>query len=293
MDTNGKNVYPSLDDGVTFHMIAQKALNGILIVSHDKIHYTNQSFEEITGYSKADIVNMSPWDMVHPDERLKIRSMGLDRLEKKDARDYYETQWIHKNGQKIWVEVRAVLLEGTKPLKILVNILDISERKESLEKLKKREEALEAQSKKLEETNTALKVILRQRNVDSENMKKDLQFNIEKLVMPYLDELFAYQTKPRCKAFLQTVKENLKEITAPHIRMFSSQYESLSPKQVKVINLVQQGKTSKEIADILGVSKATVDFHRQNIRKKFQLDNKKINLRTYFDLKELDIKERK
>lgn len=284
MDISKFKVYHSLDDEVTFHTLAEKALNGILIVSHDAIHYTNHAFSEITGYNSSDILEMSPWDMVHPDERLKIRAMGLDRLEKKNAWDFYETQWIHKDGHKIWVEVRAALLENTNPPKILTNILDISDRKKANAALKRREEDLETQSKKLEETNTALKVILHQRNAESENLKKNIQFNIEQLVMPYLDELAAFQKKPRAKAYLQTIKENLKEITAPHVRRFSSQYESLSPKQVQVINLVRQGKTSKEIAEILGVSKAAVDFHRNNVRKKLKLNHKKVNLRTYLDL---------
>ena len=56
------------------------------------------------------------------------------------------------------------------------------------------------------------------------------------------------------------------------------------PKQIQVINLIRQGKTSQEIADILMVSKAAVDFHRNNIRKKLKLKNKKINLKTFLDM---------
>ncbi len=278
-------VYQSIDDSVTFYTLAEEALNGILIVSQDAIHYTNRAFEEITGYSRSDVLKMSPWDMVHPDERLKVRAMGLNRLERRDTKDYYETQWIHKSGRKIWVEVRASLLENTNPLKILVNIIDISERIKTTNALKQRENAIVAQSKKLEETNTAFKVILQQRNIDLDTVGKNIRFNMEKLIMPYLDELFTYQSNPKCKALIQAVKENLKEITAPHVRKMSTQYERLSPKEIEVINLIRQGKRSKDIAEIMGVSKAAIDFHRNNIRKKLHLQNKKVNLRTYLDLK--------
>ncbi|HHP7234281.1 MAG TPA: PAS domain S-box protein [Desulfobacterales bacterium] len=294
MDTSvPEEVYQSFGDNITFHTLAEKSLTGILIISRDEIHYVNKKFEEITGYNRFDLLKMSPWDMVHPDERIKIRAQALDRFDGRSAPDFYETQWIHKNGDKIWVEVRAVLLENTDPPKILANILDTTVRKKAVEKLKRREQDLEIQSKKLEETNTALKVILRQRNAESEELKKNMHFNVEKLIMPYLDELAVYQANSRCSAFLQTIKENLREITAPHIRIFSSQYEKLSPRQVEVINLVRQGKTSKEISEILGVSKAAVDFHRNNIRKKLQLNHKKINLRTYLDLKEPELNGRK
>jgi DNA-binding CsgD family transcriptional regulator len=55
----------------------------------------------------------------------------------------------------------------------------------------------------------------------------------------------------------------------------------LTPAEIQVANLIKQGKSSKVIADVLNLSPRTIDFHRDNIRKKFNLNNKKINLRTY------------
>lgn len=284
MDKGALKVYKSLNDNVGFCTLAEKSLSGILIVSRTRIHYINKAFEDITGYNKSDISLMSPWDMVHPDERKKIRALGLARLAKRSTQNYYETLWIHKSGRKIWVEVRAVLLENTNPSKILANIIDISVRKKAIMELKQREKDLEIQSKKLEETITAINVILRQKHDESENLKKNIQFNIEKLVIPYIDELASSQTKPRFQSYLRTIKENLIEITDPYIRDISSQYEKLTPKQIQVINLVRQRKTSKEIAEILGVSKAAIDFHRNNLRKKLNLNHKKVNLQTYLNL---------
>ena len=43
--------------------------------------------------------------------------------------------------------------------------------------------------------------------------------------------------------------------------------------------------TSKEICEILGSSEKVIAFHRQNIRKKLGLRNKKINLKSYLAAK--------
>lgn len=287
-DTKTNILEDSIVDEVTFSTLAEKMLSGILIVSKNEIHYINKAFEKITGFSQEDVQRMAPWDMVHEDERENIRELGLLRFEKgARIQDYYEAQWVHKRGHTIWVEVRSVLLKNTRPQKILANIVDITDRKKAQLALEKKKEELRLQAINLEETNTALKVILKQRHKESELLERNIQFNFENLVVPYLNELMSTQTSPgcrQCQSCLKIIKENLKEITAPHIRKYASQYEKLSPKQIQVINLIRQGKTSQEIADILMVSKAAVDFHRNNIRKKLRLKNKKVNLKTFLDM---------
>jgi DNA-binding CsgD family transcriptional regulator len=54
-----------------------------------------------------------------------------------------------------------------------------------------------------------------------------------------------------------------------------------TPREIDVAALVREGKTSKEIADLLNVSVSAVDFHRKKIRKKLGLKNDKSNLRSH------------
>ncbi len=48
----------------------------------------------------------------------------------------------------------------------------------------------------------------------------------------------------------------------------------LSPREVEVLSLVVQGRTSKEVADSLFLSKRTVDFHLTSIYGKLQVSNR-------------------
>jgi DNA-binding CsgD family transcriptional regulator len=52
--------------------------------------------------------------------------------------------------------------------------------------------------------------------------------------------------------------------------------------EIQVTNLVRQGKTTKKIAELLNLATSTIDTHRNKIRKKLGIKNKKINLKTYF-----------
>lgn len=46
-------------------------------------------------------------------------------------------------------------------------------------------------------------------------------------------------------------------------------------------SLIKEGRTTKEIAEFLGIATSAVDSHRNNIRTKLGLNNKKVNLRSH------------
>ena len=52
-----------------------------------------------------------------------------------------------------------------------------------------------------------------------------------------------------------------------------SAYAVLSDRQRQVLKLLTEGRTAKEIAESLDVSRKTVDSHRQNIMDKLGLDS--------------------
>lgn len=48
----------------------------------------------------------------------------------------------------------------------------------------------------------------------------------------------------------------------------------LTKREIEVLTLVIEGKSSKEVAELLYVSKRTVDFHLANIYEKLQVSNR-------------------
>jgi len=63
--------------------------------------------------------------------------------------------------------------------------------------------------------------------------------------------------------------------------VLSSKYSSLTPKEIQIAKLIKEGKTSKEIAELIASNKNAIEFHRKNLRRKLGLRNTKINLRTH------------
>ena len=101
------------------------------------------------------------------------------------------------------------------------------------------------------------------------------------MIIPYLEQLNNSKLDLKQKSFLDILKSNLEDILAPFVREVTNKYLKFTPTEIKVANLVRQGRTTKETAEVLNLSAETIEFHRKNIRKKLGIKNKKENLRTH------------
>jgi DNA-binding CsgD family transcriptional regulator len=160
-------------------------------------------------------------------------------------------------------------------------LTDISKLKKAEQALKNREAELETKTKNLEEVNTALRVLLNQRNEDKEELEEKVLHNVKELVMPYLEKLNEGVMDAKQKSYVDILASNLNDIVSPFSRSLSAKYLNLTPSEIQIANLLKLGKTTKEIADMLNVSARTVETHRKNIRKKLGLHSRKANLRTH------------
>jgi len=147
-------------------------------------------------------------------------------------------------------------------------------------KLKEREKELEVKSADLEKTNAALTVLLKKRDEDKTELEEKVLANMKELVEPYIEELNNSRLSSHQKTFLNILKSNLDEIISPFSYTLSSKYLNFTPTEIRVANLVKEGKTTKEIAALLKISSKTAGFHRENIRKKLGIKKKKSNLRS-------------
>ncbi len=136
-------------------------------------------------------------------------------------------------------------------------------------------------SQSLEEANTALKVLLKHREEDKSNLEEHVLANVKKLVFPYLEDLKHMKLSESQLAHVNIIEKHLHDIVSPFLRNLSSSYLDLTPREIQIASLVKEGKTTKEITDLLNISATAVDFHRKNLRSKFGIKNKRTNLRSY------------
>jgi len=153
--------------------------------------------------------------------------------------------------------------------------------KKEIEERKSVEKELELKSLNLEETNIALKVLLKRREQDKEELEKKVLINVKELAEPCIEKLKNSRLNEKQLLYLDVLESNLNDIISPFLQKLSAQYLDLTPTEIQVANLVREGKTTKDIADLLNISDRGIEFHRNNIRMKLGIKNKKTNLRSY------------
>ena len=187
----------------------------------------------------------------------------------------------HSEDGPHWYYMRAIRMSGPGPTRVVASHEEITALKLTEEALRKSQEALIEQKQSLEETNIAMKVLLRQREEDKLELEKKVLNNVKDLVLPYVDKLKNTRLKAKDRTLVEIIDTHLQDIISPLLQRFSNAKILLTPQEMQVAALVKDGKTSKEIADVLNVSETTVNFHRKNLRVKFGLTNKRTNLRSY------------
>jgi DNA-binding CsgD family transcriptional regulator len=160
-------------------------------------------------------------------------------------------------------------------------LTDITDRNLAEEALRERETALEIQAEELQEVNTALRVLLRQRDKDKTELEEKVFLNVRELVTPQVEKLKKTISDAKQKAYLSVLESNLNEIISPFAHRLSSKYSALTPTEIQMAFLVRDGKTTKEIAEQLNLSDRTVESHRQSIRMKMGIRNRRANLRSH------------
>jgi PAS domain S-box-containing protein len=143
------------------------------------------------------------------------------------------------------------------------------------------EDQLRARTEELAEMNNALRVILRKSREESEENVRKMVASIRQIAFPNLEKLKLACLTGRQAAYLQLLEEGLSEITSSDLSSLSGIQRNLTPSEYQVAALIRQGKSSKQISEIMSLSCRTIESHRKSIRKKLGLKHSKTNLHNY------------
>ncbi len=271
-----------------FRAFFENAIDVLVYVDKEgRMTEINNAVQEVFGYDQEEIMGKKFSDIsVIAPETIKKLNRTMKNADIDDNMTRIEFEALHKDGKKIFVEVTARTLEKDNRERHFISIVrDITDRKIIEQKLHEHQQHLEDLVKertvKLEETNAALKVLLKRREEDKKELEEKISHNVKEMILPHLEKMKTGKMDYRQKVNLEIIEENLNDIISPFSHKLSSSHFNLTPSELQIANYIKYGRTSKDIAAILNLSVNTVLFHRANIRKKLGISKQKSNLRSH------------
>ncbi|NTW16433.1 MAG: PAS domain S-box protein, partial [Syntrophaceae bacterium] len=204
-----------------YRVILENCSDAILLADEQgKLVEANRMAEELLGYTREELLQVH-YTQLHPATELERTVAAFKDIVQNGHGDLTNGAIVRKGGTVIPVDITATVIEYDHRKVLQASFRDISEHKNAkdiLERLvgertaelseknkhlaeevkeRKRTEAalrnktkqIQLHSSKLQELNTALKVLLKQREEDKRELEEKVLANVKELLIPYLEEL--------------------------------------------------------------------------------------------------------
>jgi PAS domain S-box-containing protein len=274
-----------LESEEKFRNLFEKSSDPTILTDEDIVVDCNESLLRLMRCNRKQLIGqslsiISPYKQ--PDGRLssekgdEIKNITL-------MKGSHNFEWMHctLDGEEMPFDVMLTLINISGKPYLYGVWRDMREQNRANEAIKAREKELELKSIALKESNVALKILLDRVEEEKKDIEDKILSNITKLVWPYIEKMKHMNLDTANKTYLNIIENNLHEVAAPFLNTIKR--FDLTPKETQVANLIKENKTTKKIAEIMGVAPSSIDRHRHNIRRKLGLNKKKKNLITYLN----------
>jgi len=132
-----------------YRLIIEKSLAGILIYRDERILYANGRFGAMTGWTPGELAGRSIWEVISPEDAPRVRELIAERRAKGFTDLAYECRCVKRDGSAMWADVLSSTADLGDGPAVLVNVYDITARKEAQEHRRELSELAERQEEQL------------------------------------------------------------------------------------------------------------------------------------------------
>ena len=248
-----------------FRTLYERVFDALILINKDgEIIDVNKSAGRLLGFAKEELDQKIMTNFIAPVRRSDFEEGFLGAFDG-DSLYLGEFEMIGNNNIKVHVEVGCTGLEIHGQNFVLGSFRDITGR-------------ILAEGK-LRDKNIALREVLTNLEREKIKIKKQVADTVEHILLPSLEKLINSDGKVNI-AYYRSLKESLGEMSSLSVNKGDA-LNKLSPRETEICKLTRNGSTAKEIAIALNITVATVEKHKEKIRKKLKISNKKVNLATH------------
>lgn len=126
-----------IESELKYRTLVEQSLEGILIIQEGLIKFVNPNLLKILSYEGKEMLGKDILRFLYPDDR-ELLSENLGKLsDNQDVRSSLELRMVHKNEERIYMEVLSTLIQYEGKPAILTTLRDITERKKTEAELKR------------------------------------------------------------------------------------------------------------------------------------------------------------
>lgn len=251
---------------------------GFGILQGRRFTWVNDEMLRMLGYEESELVGQSIRKLYESDQEYhRVGEIVYATIEETGI-GLTETRYVRRDGSVFDSHVQVAGTVG----EVVVAIVDISGRKDT-------ERALRKAVGSLRRKNIALEELTAQVRQERRAMVDRISLDVDRLLLPLVTRLERSLTGKE-REYMRAFVDDLHDVLAPFGPGASSALSKLTPSEMRIATLIRRGMSGKEIAQAEGLSVATVNTHRANIRKKLHLRGRAVNLTTH--LRELFEKSR-
>ncbi len=274
-------MYQTIFHSLSAHIAVLDENGGIVETNRAWQEYGKQNgFDAENGSSGIDY--LTAWvELAGQNSETEAIIRGIQQVLRGEIPEFAALCPCHSSETRRWFNLRLLSCRSENSRRTLVLHEDVTHLVAAREELQDKDEELQRKTRKLKATNIALTIMVEHRNRELKEMEQRIARNIKDLIEPYLVKLKTGNLGSKEKIYVEILEMNLQNIAEPFLNKLAALHSRLSPQQIEIASLVRQGKSSQEIAAILGLSVHTISFHRRNLRRKLGLGDRSKNLRTF------------
>ncbi|MCK9229078.1 MAG: PAS domain S-box protein [Syntrophales bacterium] len=276
-------------------LFVDNAHGSMCVVQKGHICFSNPGALEITGFSRRELHGAPLTRIIHPrDRKLVHRRHLLFMAGSGTVKGTCNHRIVDRSGRVRWLEVKAIRIIWQGEPAALLLAGDVSAMKKVREDLRKSERELREtvimlkhkekeallKSSHIETMKRAHRWMNSYRDDAVTEVGKNVLLNVHENIFPLLRQIQLHNGDDRTNSLVDLVRINLCEIISPFTKNISLNRYTLTKQERQVAILILQGFKTLEIAQRLGLSRRSVEYHRYKIRSKLGLCHTKTNLRT-------------
>ena len=246
---------------------------GILLVDQDlEIVKTNPRACEIYGLLEQNLIGT--------DIRMLTDESGAGTL----------TLFFEKliEGQRLSAEITGLYVDGkTFPSTVTVTRSDLDRKRywpilvQDDTEQKILEKQLRQEKQQTEEMNLTLKTVLKSIEQDKKDFENRVATKIRTSVLPGIHKISKSSNDNVSRSYLSLLEQQLLSLTKGFENELHGGLLKLTRMEIELCRLIQAGCSTKDICNTMRISHEIVQTHRKNIRKKLDLNGRKLNLHTF------------